>query len=614
MKTWFLRTVFGVLASVTMAGAAHAADADRDLAMKSLIILGAEVTGSTERCQSCHEMGVSTLNHWKDLTNTAQWFCFEDDLTISAMDRINCMRSDPTNVNSEFSPSKLGLYAAGAHLPSFKTMFTNAFPAAESVQQYEAFKRNVQMPFDGHNQVSQEDFDTVIEWAKRDMPYMEEIIGNAGEAPTTCTTEIKPAFLAHVQRMASEGWEAKNRDAGMQMFGCASGADTLNCLSMKDTTGLDLFPEASATTFGSVWAQDMPEAKIRVLRKLPFQTSYWMRSSADGRFVANGAYDSSDPDWTYGGRISDLQPQLTPGAAFRDIKVAATYDPGFFPDNSGFIFQGTPVSAGFCRLSVLEDPATAKIDFTQAGCSGASNISLYQAVGASLDGSDYLAITGSFAGDGGGGRTGGSGDGYTSWSASSYMRVVPIVNDGQAYKTLDDLEVYTPWLGDWGLSPSNLVAASRISGVDDQDNVKQMGYRFSFLDRQPSDAGYDVKLKNAGTICAKGGKGAFSFDERQFTTYHYVDETDFAELGYASADDAGFRALINAGTSNVYVLDLATGKTKRVTRMGPGQFAMFPHYRSDGWLYFLVYDSQTNTRYAVASDAAVRIARLNPIQ
>ena len=31
---------------------------------------------------------------------------------------------------------------------------------------------------------------------------------------------------------------------------------------------------------------------------------------------------------------------------------------------------------------------------------------------------------------------------------------------------------------------------------------------------------------------------------------------------------------------------------------------MFPHFRSDGWFYFLVRDKNTNKEYAVASDAA----------
>ena len=39
--------------------------------------------------------------------------------------------------------------------------------------------------------------------------------------------------------------------------------------------------------------------------------------------------------------------------------------------------------------------------------------------------------------------------------------------------------------------------------------------------------------------------------------------------------------------------------------MHAGQYALYPHFRSDGWIYFLVRDKVTNKEYAVASDAAL---------
>jgi hypothetical protein len=39
--------------------------------------------------------------------------------------------------------------------------------------------------------------------------------------------------------------------------------------------------------------------------------------------------------------------------------------------------------------------------------------------------------------------------------------------------------------------------------------------------------------------------------------------------------------------------------------MHAGQYALYPHFRSDGWFYFLVRDKNTNHEYAVASDAAL---------
>ena len=50
-------------------------------------------------------------------------------------------------------------------------------------------------------------------------------------------------------------------------------------------------------------------------------------------------------------------------------------------------------------------------------------------------------------------------------------------------------------------------------------------------------------------------------------------------------------------------MDMATGVTRRVTMLNPGQYALFPHFRSDGWIYFQVRDSNSGREYAVASDA-----------
>jgi hypothetical protein len=34
------------------------------------------------------------------------------------------------------------------------------------------------------------------------------------------------------------------------------------------------------------------------------------------------------------------------------------------------------------------------------------------------------------------------------------------------------------------------------------------------------------------------------------------------------------------------LVDLRTGAVQRLTTMHPGQYALFPHFRSDGWIYF----------------------------
>jgi len=42
-----------------------------------------------------------------------------------------------------------------------------------------------------------------------------------------------------------------------------------------------------------------------------------------------------------------------------------------------------------------------------------------------------------------------------------------------------------------------------------------------------------------------------------------------------------------------------------VTNVKAGQMAIFPHFRSDGWIYFLVRDLNSSKEYVVASDAAL---------
>lgn len=41
--------------------------------------------------------------------------------------------------------------------------------------------------------------------------------------------------------------------------------------------------------------------------------------------------------------------------------------------------------------------------------------------------------------------------------------------------------------------------------------------------------------------------------------------------------------------------------------MQPGQYALFPHFRSDGWIYFIVRTQNTSTEHIVASDAALTL-------
>ena len=122
-------------------------------------------------------------------------------------------------------------------------------------------------------------------------------------------------------------------------------------------------------------------------------------------------------------------------------------------------------------------------------------------------------------------------------------------------------------------------------------------------------SGYDVSLPQIGRYCGRGGKVTFSFDERYVVYHRYVTDDEAAELGYMGAGNPDFGAFRADGAANVYLLDLFSGVSRRITHMAPGQYALFPHFRSDGWIYFQVRATvaEGSTReFIVASDAALQ--------
>ena len=102
-----------------------------------------------------------------------------------------------------------------------------------------------------------------------------------------------------------------------------------------------------------------------------------------------------------------------------------------------------------------------------------------------------------------------------------------------------------------------------------------------------------------------GNKANFSFDERFLTTHHYLTRADFES-------DAAWAPYKDKGAADIYLADFVTGSKTRITRMLPGQFAIFPHFRSDGWLYYLVRDANTQKEIVVASDSAIRAIAAAP--
>jgi hypothetical protein len=499
--------------------------------------------------------------------------------TPKAFDIVDCMKLEPGRSDSPYIPGKAGIYSAAAHLGFFQGVFKAAFPVGEGSNtqdtwalEYGKFKNRVSMPKGNHPRLTQAELDVVAEWFARGLPRLTTYIA-PDTGPTTCTQSITPAVQQHVTAMSTQGWGAINRGANLRMFGCGNSTNPLECLTSS--------PEAKSKSYGSGWSV---LGKLRVLRELTFNTFFWMRSSADGRFVANGATGGD------GGVISDLQTD-------KDIKVKAAYDPGFFPDNRGWMFQGTPIGSGFCTTGLLvRNPE--RIDFSEAECSHVEGVSLYQHLGSALGGGDYFAVNGQFTSDNPSGAV--TRDPASAFGSTAQMKFTAMMFDGTRYTGKPSVSTPSPYEGDSVLSPSTKLVVSRFGNENEH-----LGYVLRRLDATPSGSSYSVSTPEIARYCVKGAKPSISFDERFMVTHHYVGSNDWADLGFASAGDATFQDMLAKGTANIVVVDLVTGARKRITNMKPGQYAIFPHWRSDNWIYFLVRDKAAGKEYVVASDAAL---------
>lgn len=577
------------------------ATADADLYVRK----GAAPTRATYDCRPFQEGNVEEVCDARNLTVTGPGKFYiaaytknasaKANITVSykapnagalaAKERIKCFKKDAFTgeVRQAYFPHNVGIYAAGAHLGYFVNLFKAAFPEGQDGNtnntwaiEYGKFKNRVAMPKGGHPQLTRQEFDIVAEWVVRGLPQMDRVIPEE-QAPSTCTPNVSSTLVSYIEAMNTRGWTAVNRDRGLNMFGCTDG-NPRNCLSN--------FADANTKSYGSKWTA-LSGSKLRVLRELSFSTFYWMRSSADGRFVANGASGTQ-----LGSMISDLQ-------TGKDIPTEAAYDPGFFPDNSGFIFQSTPIGTGFCNTNLLTS-GPREIRFNEPQCRSASGIALYQHLGAALNGGDYFVINAPFTSDNPQTETS---DPYAGFQSGSQASLTPMTFNGTHYSTKAPASVDIPFQGDAVLSPSTGLMVSRIAGP----GGKQLGYAVHKINATANGNGYRVSTTEVGRFCTSGSKVAVSYDERFMVFHHYIGDGDAQALGFASADDPGFAAYRQLGGANIMVLDMKTGVQTRVTNVAPGQYALFPHFRSDGWIYFQVRDHNSSKEYVVASDAAITL-------
>jgi hypothetical protein len=540
------------------------------LAQQAATILG---IGDATNCDTCHALSRNRLEEWQWYTQWSEDNCLQNKAPTTpaqAMAIIDCLRPVP---NKPYIPAAAGIYTTAAQLPWFEYVFRLAFGAGWQTE-YDDFVARVGMPRDAAP-FTQPQLDIVAEWFARGLPNLDDVLGEE-PPPPPCTSDIQSDVAAHVTAMETAGWRALNGDDGLLMFGCAGASDPLACLTA--------YPSSSERTWAQGWTQAAPLSTIRILRTNNYPSSFWTRSSADGRFVSHGGSSTGA-----GSTVIDLLQN-------REIPANAWYDPGFFPDNSGFIIQGN--GGVFCEQSLLTS-SPQQITFGEPQCSPAPTVGLYQHLGA-VRGGDYWTVHGQFAADDGGhGLT--SSDPWADFDPGSQNYLVPLVHTGGAFVPKATIAITTPYEGDTVISPSSRLLISRIGTTQGRQN----GFSMRKLIATPSGTTYTVQTPVVATYCTRGGKPAFSYDERWLIYHHVVEADDWQSLGYASATDPAFVTLRASGAANLFLLDLLTGAERRITTMAPGQYAMFPHFRSDGWIYAIVRDTNRGREDIIASNAAL---------
>jgi hypothetical protein len=371
----------------------------------------------------------------------------------------------------------------------------------------------------------------------------------------------------------------------MLMYGCAGAANPRDCLAT--------YPKSTEMAVSAGWAA-LPGETLRVMRDNAYHSAYWTRSSPDGRFVGHGARNNN-----FHAAMVDLQLD-------RVIPLDAQYDPGFFPDGAGWMIQSSQ-EGYMCEESVLTGGPLA-IHFNEPGCTTTQAVGLYQYIGTALDG-DYWTVDGNFNSDDGAQSHATFSEPLADFRSDEEVRLTPFIHQGSDFVPAPTVALPSPYEGDFAMSPSSTVIVSRLAGP----NGKQAAFVAHEVVATPNGmGGYTAEIPEIARYCMRGAKPAFSFDERWMIMHHYVDDEAAVNLGFSGPDDPGFQAYRTAGSANIFLVDMLTGARTRITMMKPGQYALYPHFRADGWIYFMVRSISTSHEFIVASDAALVLEQETP--
>jgi hypothetical protein len=583
---------------------------DEELAKKALMILGAKGVAAPNEgnCQACHDVkSRSLLRSWK--TQLADGMRGITDTSTPVQSRINALRTNPQDPTSRFASHRVGLLTAAAQFRIGNSVTKEKTPLTyeqitavqelfrDAPEAYAEFQSDLLMPVEAaYPRLSARDYETVLTWMTKDFPQLNTYISVAN-APTACVDSYN-ALRERASAIKSTSWAAVNRDNRMPMFACDSTSAAPETCFQQVVAGKPLFPTAEATEYGKGWA--LEGSNIRILRALDYNTFYWMRSSADGRFVANGGSARKS-------KIADLAAALK--GTTRDIAVEANYDPDFFPDDKGFIYQGTKKGGLMCAQSLLTNPETTTVTFDENACSPLTEaVGLYQTIGQQVADNqigDRFIVNSKNAADN---HSQGEGKDQNlnagGEAALKFTVAVPKGNQVEdGFAITQSQFVDSPFFGDTMMGRTGGMIGSRFNNADGL----ALGYVMHEVKANRVGAKYNFTIEELGRTCMPGNKANFSFDERFLTTHSYRTAEN--------STPAEWEAYKGKGSADIYVADFVTGKRVRITNMKPNQFALFPHFRSDGWLYILVRDSSTagqTKEYIVASDYALQQAKAVP--
>ena len=162
---------------------------DAQLATQARALLGPAGAG----CRGCHPVDSNGLRSWATLGSDLLRCLGDRELSslASAQRMVGCLRADPNDPSSLFTPRKLGWFAAAARLDWFAYVFQKAY-GSDWQGQLTALRSRAAMPRGGMHQLTQAEFDIVAEWFNRGLPQLASIV--AADLPRAgCVDDLCPA-------------------------------------------------------------------------------------------------------------------------------------------------------------------------------------------------------------------------------------------------------------------------------------------------------------------------------------------------------------------------------------------------------------------------------------